>query len=136
MAACFSAYTQLFARGQSFTYGLANIARYYCDYVSVMDHWDDVIPGFVLRVQYEDVVADLESEVRKILDFCGLPFEAACIDYHKTQRSIRTPSAEQVRQPIYTSGLDQWRNFEPRLSPLKEALGPIVLERYPVSPAR
>jgi hypothetical protein len=90
-------------------------------------------PGFVLRVQYEDVVNDLESQVRRILDFCGLPFEDACVEYHKTQRSIRTPSAEQVRQPIYKSGLEQWRNFEQWLSPLKDSLGPIVLERYPIS---
>jgi hypothetical protein len=95
-----------------------------------MDHWDTVLPDFVLRVQYEEVVADLETQVRRILSFCDLPFESACLEYYKTERSIRTPSSEQVRQPIYKSGVDQWRNFEAYLDPLKNALGP-VLERYP-----
>ena len=96
-----------------------------------MDHWDRVLPGFVLRVQYEDVVADLEGQVRRLLEFCGLPFEPACQEYHRTERSIRTPSAEQVRQPIYRTGLEQWRNYDPWLGPLKEALGAEVLERFP-----
>jgi len=89
------------------------------------------LPGKVLRVQYEAVVADLDGQVRRILDFCELPFEESCIDFHKTARSVRTPSSEQVRQPIYKSGLEQWRNFEPWLEPLTEALGP-VLDRYPI----
>ena len=93
-----------------------------------MHHWDKVLPGFVLRVQYEDVVADLESQVHRILEFCELPFENACVDFHKTQRSIRTPSAEQVRQPIYQSGLEQWRNYEEWLDPLREALGTELLQ--------
>ena len=131
MACCFSGYKQLFAEGQEFTYGLKEIGQYYRDYVDLMDHWDTALPGFVLRVQYEEVVADLETQVRRILDFCGLPFESACLEYYKTERSIRTPSSEQVRQPIYKSGVDQWRNFEAHLDPLKSALGP-VLERYPI----
>jgi hypothetical protein len=133
MACCFSGFKQLFGEGQEFSYGLADIGNYYRQYVSLMDHWDQVLPDFVLRVQHEDVVEDLETQVRRILDFCGLPFEEACLDFHKTERSVRTPSAEQVRQPIYKTGLDQWRNFEEHLQPLVEALGPDVLKRYPVN---
>jgi hypothetical protein len=132
MACCFSGYKQLFAEGQEFTYGLQEIGQYYKDYVELMDHWDAVLPGFVLRVQYEDVVANLESEVRRILAFCELPFEAACVEFYNTKRSVRTPSSEQVRQPIYRSGIDQWRHFEAYLDPLKHALGP-VLQRYPIN---
>lgn len=131
LGACFSGYTQLFAKGQAFTYGLNNIGRYYCDYVSVMDHWDEVLPGRVLRVQYEDVVNDTEKQIRRILDYCGLSFEQGCLEFYKTDRAIRTPSSEQVRQPIYRGGLDMWRNYEPHLDKLKEALAP-VLERYPI----
>ncbi len=130
MACCFSGFKQLFAEGQQFTYDLEDLGRYYSDYVETMDHWDDVLPGKVLRVQYEDVVADLEPQVRRILDYCGLPFEEACLNFFDTDRSVRTPSSEQVRQPIFRSGLDQWRSFEPWLDPLKDALGPI-LGRYP-----
>lgn len=131
MACCFSGFKQHFAEGQEFTYGLENVGTYYKDYVTVMDHWDEVLPGKVLRVQYEDVVADTESQVRRILDYLGLPFEEACLEFHKTKRSVRTASSEQVRQPIYKSGLEQWRHFEPWLDPLKQALGP-VLDRYPI----
>jgi hypothetical protein len=94
-----------------------------------MRHWDKVLPGRVLRVHHEDVVADLESSVRRILDYCGLPFESACLDFHKTNRSVRTPSSEQVRQPIFRESLDQWQKYEPWLEPLKTALGDAVL-RY------
>ena len=132
MACCFSGFKQLFAEGQEFTYGLEEVGDYYRHYVDLMDHWDQVMPGAVLRVQYEDVVADLEGQVRRILDYLELPFEEACVEFHKTQRNIRTPSSEQVRQPIYTSGLEQWRNFEEFLGPLKAALGEAVLERYPI----
>lgn len=134
MACCFSAFKQLFGEGQEFSYGLRETGNYYRQYVKLMDHWDRVLPGFVLRVQHEDVVGDLQEQVRRILDFCNLPFEQACLEYHRTERSIRTPSSQQVRQPIYKTGLDQWRNFEPWLAPLKEALGPEVLERYPIGP--
>ena len=133
MACCFSGYKQLFGEGQEFSYGLPEIGNYYRQYVKLMDHWDRVLPGFVLRVEHENVVDDLEGQVRCILDFCGLPFEQACVDYHQTERSIRTPSSEQVRQPIFRSGLDQWRNYEPWLDPLKEALGPEVRARYAMS---
>ena len=132
MACCFSGFKQLFGEGQEFSYGLREIGNYYRQYVKLMDHWDRVLPGFVLRVQYEEVVGELEAQVRRLLEFCGLPFEQACVDYYKTRRTIRTPSAQQVRQPIYTSGLEQWRNFEPWLGPLKDALGPEVLARYPI----
>jgi len=131
MACCFSGFKQLFGEGQEFTYGLAQIGRYYKGYVRLMDHWDEVLPGFVLRVMHEDVVNDLETQVRRILDFCGLPFEQACLDFHKTERSIRTPSSEQVKQPINRSGLEQWRNYASHLEPLREALGPEILARYP-----
>jgi len=124
MSCCFSGFKQLFAEGQEFTYGLEDVGKYYRDYVDLMDHWDTALPGKVLRVQYEDVVADLDTQVRRILDHCGLPFEEACINFHETERSVRTPSSEQVRQPIFKSGLEQWRHFEPFLGPLKEALGP------------
>ena len=127
MACCFSCFKQLFGEGQEFTYGLEQVGRYYRAYARLMDHWDRVLPGFVLRVMHEDVVDDLETQVRRILDFCDLPFEEACINFHETERNIRTPSSEQVRQPIYRSGLEQWRNFEPWLDPLKDALGPELL---------
>ncbi len=126
MACCFSNFKQLFASGQEFTYGLENIGRYYRTYLELMAHWDSVLPGKVLRVNHEDVVEDLEANVRRILDFCGLPFERACVEFHKTERSIRTASSEQVRRPIFKEGLDQWRNFEPWLGPLKAALGPAI----------
>jgi tetratricopeptide (TPR) repeat protein len=132
MGACFSGYSQLFAKGQSFTYGLNNVGRYYCDYVKIMDHWDEVLPNKILRVQYEDVVNDTEVQVRRILDYCGLPFEQACLEFYKTDRAVRTPSSEQVRQPIYKGGLDMWRNYEMHLDELKSSLAP-VLDRYPLN---
>ena len=131
MATCFSGYTQLFASGQRFTYGLSNIGRYYRDYVEVMDHWDEVLPGKVLRVQYEDVVSDTEAQVRRMLDYCELPFEENCLQFHQTERAVRTASSEQVRQPIYSAGLEHWRNYEPHLDKLKDSLA-AVLERYPI----
>ncbi|WP_375201841.1 tetratricopeptide repeat-containing sulfotransferase family protein [Hyphococcus sp.] len=128
MACCFSGFKQLFAEGQEFTYGLEDIGRYYRDYVELMHHWDAALPGKVLRVQHEDVLDDLEGQLRRMLDFCGLPFEQACLDFYKTERSVRTASSEQVRQPINKTGVDQWRRFEPFLDPLKEALGPALTE--------
>ncbi len=122
MSCCFSGYKQLFAEGQEFSYSLGDIGAYYRDYVQLMNHWDNVLPGFVLKVQHEDVVADLEGQVRRMLDFCGVPFEASCVRYHETERDVRTPSSEQVRQPIFTDALEQWRNFEANLGPLKEIL--------------
>ena len=129
MACCFSNLKQLFANGQEFTYAIDDIARYYRTYLDLMSHWDEVLPGRVLRVWHEDVVDDLEGNVRRILDFCGLEFEPACVEFHKTARSVRTASSEQVRQPIFREGLDQWRHYEQWLSPLKAALGDAQL-RY------
>ena len=126
MACCFSNFKQLFASGQEFTYSLEDIARYYRIYVELMAHWDTVLPGKILRVQHEEVVEDLEGNVRRILDFVGLDFEPACLEFYKTERSVRTASSEQVRRPIYKEGLDQWRNFEPWLRSLKEALGALA----------
>jgi hypothetical protein len=123
MACCFSNLKQLFARGQEFTYSIEDIARYYRSYLELMRHWDDALPGRVLRIQHEDVVADLEGSVRRMLAFCGLEFEPACVEFHKTARSVRTASAEQVRQPLNRDGLEQWKHFEPWLEPLKVALG-------------
>ncbi len=124
MGCCFSGFKQLFAEGQEFTYGLAEIGHYYKDYVALMDHWDTVLPGKILRVRYEDVVADLETQVRRLLDYCELPFEEACINFHQTERAVRTASSEQVRQPIFKSGVDQWENFSTHLDPLRNILGP------------
>jgi tetratricopeptide (TPR) repeat protein len=129
MACCFSNFKQLFANGQEFTYGIDDIARYYRNYLKLMRHWDAVLPGRILRVQHEDVVADLAGSVRRILDHCGLAFEPACVEFHKTERSVRTPSSEQVRRPIFRDGLDQWKQFEPWLGPLETALGD-ALVRY------
>jgi len=123
MACCFSGFKQLFAEGQLFSYSLDDIGRYYQDYVRLMTHWDEVIPGYVLRVQHEDVVADLEAQVTRMLDFCGVSFEESCLEFHKTERNVRTPSSEQVRQPIFSTALEQWKNYEPWLDRLKQALG-------------
>jgi tetratricopeptide (TPR) repeat protein len=122
MACCFSNFKQLFASGQEFTYSIDDIARYYRCYVDLMRHWDAVLPGKILRVQHEDVVGDLEGSVRRILDFCGFEFEPKCLEFYKTERSVRTASSEQVRQPIFKEGLDQWRRYEPWLGPLRTAL--------------
>lgn len=122
MACCFSGFKQLFAEGQDFSYDLEDMGRYYQAYLKLMSHWDDVLPGYVLKVNHEDVVDNLETQVRRMLDFCGLEFEQSCVDFHKTKRNIKTPSSEQVRQPIYKSATEQWRHFEPYLTPLKKVL--------------
>ncbi|TWX67035.1 tetratricopeptide repeat protein [Colwellia sp. C1TZA3] len=122
MACCFSGFKQLFAEGQDFSYNLEDIGRYYQAYLKLMAHWDDVLPGYVLKVNHEDVVDDLTTQVRRMLDFCGLEFEQSCVDFHKTKRNIKTPSSEQVRQPIYKSATEQWRHFEAYLTPLKKVL--------------
>jgi hypothetical protein len=129
MACCFSNLKQLFARGQEFTYSIGDIARYYRTYLELMRHWDGVLPGRILRIWYEDVVEDLERNVRRILEFCGLAFEPACVEFHKTERAVRTASSEQVRQPLFRDGLFQWRNYEPWLDPLKDSLGEALI-RY------
>jgi tetratricopeptide (TPR) repeat protein len=132
-ACCFSGFKQHFARGQHFTYGLEDIGRYYRDYVELMAHYDAVLPGRVHRVIYERLVDDTEAEVRRLLDYCGLPFEDGCLRFYENTRAVRTASSEQVRRPIYRDGVEHWKNFEPWLEPLRQALGP-VLERYPDVP--
>jgi len=129
MACCLGNLKQLFAAGQEFAYGVDDIARYYRTYLELMRHWDQVLPRQVLRVHHEDVVDDLEGSVRRILEYCGLGYEPQCVEFHKTQRSVRTASSEQVRQPIFREGLEQWKHFEPWLGPLKAALGD-ALDRY------
>lgn len=124
----FSAFKQHFAQGQAFSYDLTDLGRYYADYVELMRHWDAVLPLAVHRVIYEDLVADTEGEVRRLLAHCGLPFEAACLDFHRNDRAVRTVSSEQVRRPIFREGLDQWRRFEPWLDPLKAALGETLVD--------
>ncbi len=123
MDCCFSAFKQHFAEGQAFSYDLGDLGRYYRCYLSLMDHWDRVLPGRVLLVQHEDLVRDPQAQIRRLLDHCRLPFEAACLNFHRTRRSVRTASAEQVRQPIYSSGVGYWRHFEKELQPLRAALG-------------
>ena len=127
--ACTGNLRQLYARGQAFSYDQTDIGEYYLQYQRMMDHWDQVLPGKVLHVQYEDVVADLPRQVERILKHLGLPWEDACLDYHATQRAVRTASSEQVRQPIYTSGIGYWRHYEAQLEELREVLEPI-LDRY------
>ncbi len=133
LACCFSGYKQHFARGQGFTYGLDDIGRYYRDYVRLMAHFDAVLPGRIHRVHYEAMVDDTETEVRRLLDYCGLPFEDGCLRFFENKRAVRTASSEQVRQPIYRDGVDHWRHYDHWLSPLKDALGP-VLAAYPAAP--
>jgi tetratricopeptide (TPR) repeat protein len=122
MACGFSIFKQLFANGQRFAYSLEEIARYYRMYVELMAHWERVLPEKILRVQYEDLVSDLEPTVRRMLDFCGLGFESGCVEFHRSRRTVHTPSSEQVHQPLYKEGLDQWRNYERWLAPLRRAL--------------
>ena len=126
MACCFGNFKQLFANGQKFTYDLTEMGHYYRGYIELMEHWHRALPGKILRVQHSHVVQDLEGSVRRILEFCGLEFEPACLEYYKTDRVVRTLSADQVRRPIYREGLDQWRHYEPWLGPLKAALGPLA----------
>jgi tetratricopeptide (TPR) repeat protein len=134
MACCFSNFRQHFARGQDFTYDLADVGQYYADYVRLMAHVDRVLPGRVHRVIYEQMVDNTEAEVRKLLDYCGVEFEPACLEFYKTERAVRTPSSEQVRRPIYRDATEEWRPYEARLGALKQALGP-VLDAYPDAPA-
>ena len=133
LACGFSNFKQHFVRGQHFSYSLADIGRYYRDYVELMAHFDDVLPGRIHRVFYEDLIDDMESEVRRLLEHCGLPFEARCLEFHANTRPVMSASSEQVRQPIYRDSLEAWRPYEPWLEPLKDALGP-VLAAYPDVP--
>jgi hypothetical protein len=129
----FSCFRQHFARGQNFTYSLEDIGHYYRDYVALMAHFDQVLPRRVHRVLYEDMIGATEAQVRALLGYCRLPFEAACLRFHENERAVRTASSEQVRQPIFREALEHWRHFEPYLTPLKSALGE-VLVRYPEVP--
>lgn len=122
MACCFSNFKQLYANGNSFSYDLETLGRHYSDYVELMSHFDEMLPGFVHRVRHEDLVTDSEKEVRRLLDYCGLEFEETCLKFYENDRMVRTVSSEQVRRPIFADGVDQWRNFEPWLEPLKQAL--------------
>jgi tetratricopeptide (TPR) repeat protein len=128
LACCFSGFKQHFALGQNFTYGLDNIGRYYRDYVELMRHFDAVLPGRIHRVIYEDLVANTEQEVQRLLDYCGLPFEDTCLRFFENERPVRTASSEQVRQPIYRSGVDHWQHYASWLDPLKTALGPALTD--------
>jgi tetratricopeptide (TPR) repeat protein len=123
---CFGTYKQLFASGQPFSYDLVELGEYYLQYVRLMDHWHQLMPGYVLDVQYENVVADLETQVRRILDFCGLPFEESCLRFHETERAVKTASSEQVRRPIYSSSVHLWRKYESHLGDLIEVLEPLL----------
>jgi tetratricopeptide (TPR) repeat protein len=133
MGCCFSGFKQHFARGQAFSYGLDDIGRYYADYVELMAHVDAVLPGRVHRVIYEEMVAEPEVQIRALLDYCGLPFEESCLNFHENDRAVRTASSEQVRRPIFKDAVEHWQNYESWLDPLKSALGP-VLSCYPAAP--
>ena len=125
---CLGNYKQLFGKGQNFTYDMEDLAHYYVNYDAVIKHWHNVLPGKVLDVHYEETVTDLENQVRRILDHCGLPFEESCINFHETQRAVKTASSEQVRQPIYTGALGTWRKYEKHLGLWIEELGDIIDE--------
>jgi Sulfotransferase family len=129
LACCFSNFKQHFQAGVWFSYSLSDIGRFYRSYVQLMTHYDSVLPGRVHRVSYELLVSDLEGEVRKLLEYCGLPFEDQCLRFHETRRVVQTASSEQVRRPLFAEGVDQWRNFEPWLGELKQALGDVIQQQ-------
>ena len=126
MDSCFGCFKQHFAKGQTFSYDLFELGEFYLEYCQLMDHWDAALPGAVLRVQYEEVVEDLETQVERILDYCGLPFEESCINFHENKRSVRTASSEQVRQPIYRDSVATWKRYGAHLDPLAEILAPVI----------
>jgi Sulfotransferase family len=126
---CFSNFKQLFAKGQEFTYSIDDIARYCRTYLDLMEQRNEMLPGKVPQIWHEDVVDDLEGNVRRILDFCGLEAEPASFEFYKTERSVRMASSEQVRQPIFREGVERWKKYKPWLGPLKDALGD-ALVRY------
>jgi tetratricopeptide (TPR) repeat protein len=123
---CLGNYKQLFGHGQSFTYDIFELADYYKEYCLTMDHWNEILPGKVLDVHYEETVTDLEGQVARILEHCNLPFEEKCVRFHETERAIKTASSEQVRQPIYQGGMGKWRKYESHLGEWIEELGPIL----------
>ena len=126
MDTCFSCFKQLFARGQAFTYDLSEIARYYINYVNLMNHWDEVLPGYVFKVQHEDLINNQEGVTRDLIDFCEVDFESSTLEFYKTKRAVKTASSEQVRQPINTKGVNQWKNYEAHLNDLKFHLESII----------
>ena len=134
LGCCFSNFKQHFARGQAFSYALEDMGRYYADYVRLMRHVDAVLPARVHRVIYENMIDDTQTQVRALLAACGLEFEPQCLEFHKTERAVRTASSEQVRRPIFREGVEGWQGFEPWLDPLKAALGE-TLTAYPHAPA-
>ena len=123
---CFGTWKQLFAGGQPFSYDLTEVGEYYLQYHRLMEHWHQVLPGRVLDVHYEDVVADLETQVERLLQYCNLPFEDACIDFHKTDRAVKTASSEQVRRPIYSTSINLWKRYESHLDELSDVLDPVL----------
>ena len=125
---CLGCYKQLFARGQSFSYDLEELGEYYLQYQRLMDHWDALLPGKVLHIHYEDVTADLESQVLRILEHCGLPWDEGCLRFFENKRDVRTASSEQVRQPIYRSSVNLWQHYEPHLAELIDVLQPLLLQ--------
>jgi tetratricopeptide (TPR) repeat protein len=126
MGTCVANYRQLYAQGKNQTYDLVDFAEYFLEYIRIMDHWQEVLPGRVLRVQYEDVVADLEGQARRMLDYCQLPWEDACLDFHRNARPVNTASAEQVREPIYTDAVEFWKHYESQLESIREILAPVM----------
>ena len=123
---CFGSFKQLFASGQPFTYDLTELGEYYLQYRRLMEHWQKTLPGFFLEVNYEKIVADLETEIRRLLEFCGLPFEESCLRFHETERAVKTASSEQVRRPIYSSSVNLWRNYESHIEELTHILEPLL----------
>ena len=130
---CFSMFKQLFAQGQEFTYGLEEVGSYYNGYIKLMNHWENVLPGKILRVNNEDVINDLEGQVLRILDYLDLPFEESCLSFHKTNRSVRTASSEQVREPINKKGMGRWKPYAKNLKPLLETLDNNLLIQEDIS---
>jgi hypothetical protein len=126
MATCVANFRQLYAQGKNQTYDLIEFAEYYLEYCRIMDHWQEVLPGQVLRVFYEDIVADLEGQARRMLEFCNLPWEETCLDFHKNTRPVNTASAEQVREPIYTDAVEFWKHYESQLEDVREILAPLL----------
>ena len=123
---CIGNFRQLFAQGKNMTYDLYELAEYYLEYDRIMAHWDAVLPGRVLRVRYEDVVADLEGQTRRLLDYCGLPWDDACLNFYRNERPVNTASSEQVRQPIYADSVGYWKHYESHLDEIQEILAPVL----------
>mgnify|MGYP005685095959 FL=1 len=125
MDTCFSCFKQFFARGQLFTYSLEDLGNYYTDYIRAMNHWHNVFEKDIFTVHYDNVINNTEETIRELIDYCELPFEKECLEFYKSSRPVKTPSAEQVRQPIYKSGLNYWKNYEKHLIPLKKIIDEI-----------